>query len=90
MINNTKSEYYRNEIIYCKGKLSFTWQAIEVLIPSIKNKSNTFAFDNLKDTAEEFNNLFSGVGETTYNRSQELLGAHFDLCICMFCQFLCT
>ncbi len=77
MISNTKSDYYRNEIINCKGKTSSTWQVIEDMIPSKKNKSNTYFFDNLKNKAEEFNH-FSGVGETTYNRSQELLEAHSD------------
>lgn len=38
--------------------------------------SNTYDFDNVKEKAEEFNNFFSSVSETTYNRSQELLGAN--------------
>ena len=67
-----------HEIIHCKGKISSTWQVIEDMIPSKKNKSNTYFFDNLKDKAKEFNHFFSGVGETTYNRSQELLKAHPD------------
>ena len=76
MISNTKSEYYQNEIINCKGKISSTWQTIEEMIPCQKNKSNTYAFDNLKDKVEEFSHFF--CGETTYNRSQELLGTYSD------------
>ncbi len=65
MISGTKSQYYKNEIINCKGKTSSTWQVVKEIIPSQKNESNTFAFDNVKEKAEEFNNFFSCVGETT-------------------------
>ena len=76
MISNRKSEYYNNEISNCKGNISSTWKVIKEMIPNQKNKSNTYVFDNLKDKAEEFNHFFSGVGETTYHCSQELIGAH--------------
>lgn len=51
------------------------------MIPTVKSKSNTCASDDLKDKAEEFTHFFSGVGETTYICSQELLGAHSVLAI---------
>ncbi len=81
MISEIKYKYYKNEIINCKGKTSSTWQVVKEIIPSQKNKSNTYAYDNVKEKAEEFNNFFSSVGETTYNRSQELLGANSNLTI---------
>ncbi len=81
MINNSKSEHYRNEIANCKGKISSTWKVIEDMIPGQKHKSTIYASDNLKDKAEEFNKFFSGVGETIYNRSQQLLDDPSDTVI---------
>ncbi len=60
----------------CKGKVSSIWQVIKEMIPSQKNKFNTFAIDKLKDRAEEFNHCFSRVGKATYNCSQKLNGTY--------------
>ncbi len=73
LMNKTRMDHYHNRLKDGKRNTSATWNVIKEIIPSQKNKHNAYNFDNLSEKAEEFNNFFSSVGESTFIRSQEVL-----------------
>ena len=70
LINYTRTDHYHDRLKDSKGNTSATWNVIKEIMPSQKNKNTSYNFENLNEKAEEFNNFFATVGETTFKRSQ--------------------
>ncbi|KAK4298597.1 hypothetical protein Pmani_029048 [Petrolisthes manimaculis] len=73
LIKDTTADHYRDRLKECKGNTSATWKVIKEIIPTHKKTHHAYNFSNPCDKAEEFNNFFSKVGESTFKRSQEEL-----------------
>lgn len=72
LIQNAKSNYFREQIHKCKGNSGDTWKVVRQIIPNRSNSKQN-DYDDVLNKAEEFNTFFASVGRKTYEKAQEML-----------------
>ncbi len=73
LIDESKNQYYGNNLNENKSNVAKTWKTIRDIIPNSKHKVSNCNFDNEITKANEFNKHFADVGRNTYEKTQETL-----------------
>ena len=69
ILQNAKSSYFRDQFQNCRGNSSKMWKTIKKVVPA-NNKADKLNFEDNLSKAEEFNEFFSNVGKTAYEKSR--------------------
>ena len=73
MISISKTNYFKEQFLKCKGNIRGTWDVIKKIIPGNKKSFGLLGDSEaeLKEKVEEFNKHFATIGENTFKKSQE-------------------
>ena len=73
MISLSKTKYFKEQFLKCKGNIKGTWDVIKKIIPENKKSFGLLGDteDELKSKVEEFNKHFAMMGENAFRKSQE-------------------
>ena len=73
MISISKTKYFKEQFLKCRGNIRGTWDVIKKIIPGNKKSFGLLgdSESELKNKVEEFNKHFATIGENTFRKSQE-------------------
>jgi len=66
LIQEAKTDYFRNRLTNCKKDSAKTWKILKTLVPNKNNHKDNL---NTKISANEFNEFFAKIGHSTYEQT---------------------